>query len=143
MKTFWIVVLVIVGLAIYFNIGYWVGGYFYTHTQDQKPDTFWAKFLIGGWEVLQHFGDKNEIIAYSSIFWPIGLVITLGSWFFYGIFGGGLFELIGIFFAIDPPVRAITSFILTIFTGFFSIFTDKKWLWVLTVILFVCFIEAF
>ncbi|MEK7465696.1 MAG: hypothetical protein AAB631_02885 [Patescibacteria group bacterium] len=48
MKTFWIVALVIIGLGIYFNIGYWVGEYFYLHTQVQKPDTFWAKFLIGG-----------------------------------------------------------------------------------------------
>lgn len=144
MKISWIVVLVIIGVAIYFNIGYWVGDYFYNHTQIQKPDTFWAKLLNGGWGVVRNFGDRELTMGYSTIFWPIGLVITLVSWFLYGIFGGGFFELVGIFFSIDSPGMAMASMIMAIVLECWCIIKGAKG-WgphILAALLLICFFAA-
>lgn len=113
MSKFLNIVLVILGIAVYCNIGFWVGGYMHYQAFQSEQDT-WAKFLFGGWGLMNSAGFCNGRAGFmilSTILWPVGLFITLSSWAFYGIFGGGHFEFIGIFFAVQDPSLGVISLI--------------------------------
>ena len=106
-----IVLLVAVGLMLYLNIGWHLGGYYNAHIlYTAEYDSFMAEALAGWGGFLNnrsqppienpHSGDplQNDQRVFS-VLWPFFLLIVIGSWIVCGgiIFFGWVGALIGFF----------------------------------------------
>jgi len=103
------IVIIILAVAIYCNIGYWGGKSFYSGLSTQfseKQLMGFQKFQLATWEKQlsqkhafasdesKNKSRRGSIIYLSVIAWPIGLAGSLGTWFVKFVFLGDLFKVI-------------------------------------------------
>lgn len=104
--------LFLLGLAVYLNIGWVIGTYYYDNINFVNPseiETDTEKFMAGPNVLfnydksLKHQNTKiGEQIMYS-VLWPILIIFIIICWIFYGlyfllllIFAGGIAKLLGL-----------------------------------------------
>lgn len=106
----WLVILGIIGLAAYLNIGWAMGTYFYDNVDSpQAQTTMSAKILAGpeGWVSRDSHKTKMQRQVVFSILWPLAICAIIGMWvlwtigyifvlFLWLIFAGGIAKLTGI-----------------------------------------------
>jgi membrane-anchored glycerophosphoryl diester phosphodiesterase (GDPDase) len=105
MKTFEIVILVIIGLSIYLNIGFLVMEYYRKNIFDKKElTTVFAKIAVGAWKLCNHGSADflDWIVLYVG--WPINFIGIMASWVIFLIckllwliFAGGIVKSIGLY----------------------------------------------
>ncbi len=102
--------IVLLALTLYANIGWMVGSYYYNNvltTPDEKLTTL-GKIAAGGWSYISRpdgskDNSKGSAIFLFGIIWPIGLIVITTSWIIYYIyyigwfiFAGGAAKLLGL-----------------------------------------------
>lgn len=112
-KALLIVLLVIIGLTVYFNIGtYYYETQYNVVIGNEYPSYADEFFVIGeGWWLIEGNIEKNnegkdiqEIEIAIVLLWPIITIISLGTWLVWLIFGGGLLNLVGIEFLVPITI---------------------------------------
>ena len=111
MTKFRIVLIILVGLMLYLNVGWHLGGYYNAHVlYTSEYDSFMAEALAGWGGFIgngsnppienPHSGDRLQTDQRTlSILWPVFLLLAIGSWIVCGvtIFFGWIGALIGFF----------------------------------------------
>jgi len=96
------ILLILLLVATYFNIGYWGGKSWADATirfYKNEPLNGFQKFQLGGWKALRLYNNTNDFEndfdklqkalkwrnKFSVLAWPGGLVAALTTWVIYGI----------------------------------------------------------
>ncbi|RJQ25288.1 hypothetical protein C4565_08605 [Candidatus Parcubacteria bacterium] len=112
-KALLIVLLVIIGLTVYFNIGTYYYETQYNVVIGNEYPSYADEFLVigEGWWLIEGNIEKNnggkniqEIEIAIILLWPIITIISLGTWLVWLIFGGGLLDLVGIEFLVPITI---------------------------------------
>lgn len=97
------VLIAILILTVYLNIGWALGTYYHNDifkqgVTTQKPQTITQKSLCGGGEFFSICGGNTLLFdqVLMMFFWPFFLFIALLSWVIWLIFAGGVAKLLGI-----------------------------------------------
>ncbi len=105
------ILLVVIGIAVYFNIGWVIGNYYYSNVFYTPPSqhTPFAKVFAGSWSVLSdsipltQIPNKLAVVSIVSVFWPLFLAFSSVTWVIYFIyyllwliFAGGGAKLLGL-----------------------------------------------
>jgi hypothetical protein len=90
------VIVVLVLVTIYANIGHWFAKAYVNALYQTDPSTL-DSFLSGPnmWFKGEVMPEK-EFSIIVAIFWPIGMATVCGAWLVYLMFYGGLFKAIGL-----------------------------------------------
>ncbi|HEY4523890.1 MAG TPA: hypothetical protein VJK04_03410 [Candidatus Paceibacterota bacterium] len=81
-----LIVLGVIALAFYLNIGWALGTYFHVYIFGMKPETFWQKMWGGGytiWNYPPHMNSLRFDQILVSICLPLHLIIIVASWLVY------------------------------------------------------------
>lgn len=102
MNLFSEILLVIIGIAIYLNIGWLIGAYYHENVFGVSSNglTILGKVLAGGWVMTARVtgvirDDKLVDEILMSFLWPICIGVVLASWLIFGIcwFVFGIYRL--------------------------------------------------
>lgn len=102
-------IIIVVLLALYLNIGWVLGTYYHNHVLYQQPQTIAQTMAGGGWGYMSNVQSEREHYSLITnqivfmLFWPLLMLFIAGSWVFKGvcyilwlIFAGGVAKLLGL-----------------------------------------------
>jgi hypothetical protein len=97
------VLIVLLALTLYCNIGWTVGSYYYNNVLATSPEklTTLGKAAAGGWSALAdkrlRNSDSNKFAAVLifGILWPFGLAVVAVLWIIYYVYYVGWFIFAG------------------------------------------------
>lgn len=112
-------VMVLVAVAIYWNVGWAIGTYYHNYIWGHTPQTFWQTVWNGGYQILSgEAGRSKPLLEFQIIFmffWPVfvGFFVPISwvirfahigilffvwfiSYIFELIFAGGIAKLLGV-----------------------------------------------
>lgn len=93
------VLIAILILTVYLNIGWALGTYYHNDIFGHKPQTLTQKVLCGGGEFFAIVASNSPLLTNQCtimFFWPILLSGVLFTWVIWLIFAGGVAKLLGI-----------------------------------------------
>ena len=100
----WKAVVIILGVAIYLNIGWAFGGYYYENVHYVSPRTATAKVVAGGLGLfsqtemsqdVRHSRTGDQVML--SIIWPVLISCIAVSWFIFGVWKLGAFAALVVY----------------------------------------------
>ena len=102
-KVLFVILLTIIGLTVYFNIGsYFQKTYMEIVTHQKYPSELDEILVVGHHWCLVSEKSTPETVEndefWNVVLWPLIMILSIGSWIIYYIFQAGILKLMGIEF---------------------------------------------